>query len=123
MRYGLIIIIIIALGASKLMAQDIKDTTATIKVHGACIMCKERIENALKIKGIKKAVWDIPTQMLTVTYDAGKIILSDVHDKMAAVGHDTELKKARDGVYKELPDCCHYRDLTAVTKFHSARQQ
>ena len=68
MRYGLIIsIIILALGASKLMAQDANDTTATIKVHGACIMCKERIENALKIRGIKKAAWDIPTQMLTVT--------------------------------------------------------
>ncbi len=97
--------------ATILLAQPLKDTTANIKVNGACIMCKERIENAMKIKGIKKAVWDIPTHMLTVAYDESRVSLKEIHDKMAAIGHDTELKKAEDAVYFDLPECCHYRDI------------
>lgn len=88
-----------------------KDTIATLKVFGACAQCKQRIEKALKIKGINKAKWDIPTQMLTVTYDPSVLSLDDVQTKVTDVGHDTELKKAKDEVYKALPDCCHYREL------------
>ncbi len=105
-------IFFLALSVMTLHAQDLKDTTATIKVNGACIMCKQRIENALKVKGIKKAVWDIPTHMLTVSYDGTKISLSDIHDKMAAIGHDTEIKKADDEVYNNLPECCYYRTIS-----------
>lgn len=87
------------------------DTTATFKVFGACAQCKQRIEKALKIKGVEKAQWNIPTQLLTVTYDAALFTLDDIHAKVADVGHDTELKKAKDDVYKALPECCHYREL------------
>lgn len=86
------------------------DTTATFKVEGACGMCKMRIEKALKIKGISKAKWDVGTHMLTVTYNPSTIKLDAIHAKMAEIGHDTELKKAKDDVYKALPECCHYRD-------------
>jgi outer membrane receptor for ferrienterochelin and colicins len=86
------------------------DSTATIKVDGVCGMCKMRIEKSLKIKGISKAKWDVNTHLLTVTYNPAVIQLDDIHSKMADIGHDTELKKAKDEVYKALPDCCHYRD-------------
>jgi outer membrane receptor protein involved in Fe transport/copper chaperone CopZ len=86
------------------------DTTATFKVYGACGMCKMRIEKALKIKGISKAKWDVGKQMLTVTYNSSTIQLDAIHSKVAEVGHDTELKKAKDDVYKALPECCLYRD-------------
>jgi len=86
------------------------DTTATFKVFGACGMCKMRIEKALKIKGVTKAKWDVGSKMLTVRYDPTAISLEAIHSKMAEVGHDTELKKAKDEVYKALPDCCLYRD-------------
>jgi outer membrane receptor for ferrienterochelin and colicins len=111
MRYAFIVIFFLVQSATKLEAQNLKDTTATIRVNGVCIMCKERIENALKIKGIKKAVWEIPTHMLTVAYDGSKISLIDIQNKMADIGHDTELKKAEDAAYNELPECCHYRDI------------
>ncbi len=68
-----ILIFFFTQSATILLAQPLKDTTVNIKVNGACIMCKERIENAMKIKGIKKAVWDIPTHMLTVVYDESRI--------------------------------------------------
>lgn len=87
-------------------------TTASFNVSGACGQCKQRIEKALQQKGIEKATWDIPTQVLTVTYDPALIPLDDIHAKVAAVGHDTEKKKAKDEVYQALPDCCHYRELS-----------
>jgi outer membrane receptor for ferrienterochelin and colicins len=86
------------------------ETSASLKVAAACGMCKMRIEKALKIPGISKAKYDVKTQTLSVNFDAAVIKLEDIHNKMAEVGHDTELKKADDKVYKALPECCHYRD-------------
>jgi len=86
------------------------ESSASIKVAAACGMCKMRIEKALKIPGIIKAKYDVKTQTLSVSFDASVIKIEDIHNKMAEVGHDTELKKADDKVYKALPECCHYRD-------------
>ena len=85
--------------------------TKSIKVFGACEQCKSRIENALKLKGIKKAIWDVDSQMLDLVYDSAIITLNKIENKIIAVGHDLENKKAKDIVYKELPACCHYREL------------
>ncbi len=87
------------------------ETSAKIKVAAACGMCKMRIEKAMKIPGITKAKYDLKTQTLSVSFDASVFKVEDIHNKMAEVGHDTELKKADDKVYKALPECCHYRDL------------
>jgi outer membrane receptor for ferrienterochelin and colicins len=87
------------------------DTTISLKVHGACVMCKQRIESAMKLKGVRMAKWDMSSHMLSVTFDPALLKEEDVHNKMAAIGHDTELRKAKDGVYNELPECCHYRGM------------
>ena len=87
------------------------NTTTSFKVFGACDQCKNRIENALKIKGIKKAVWDVDAQLLDLVYDSTLLSLNKIENKIIAVGHDLEYKKAKDIIYKELPACCHYRDL------------
>jgi len=83
----------------------------SIKVFGACEQCKSRIENALKLKGIKKAIWDVDAQMLDLVYDSAIITLNKIENKIIAAGHDLENKKAKDIIYKELPACCHYREL------------
>lgn len=81
---------------------------ATFKVYGNCSMCKNRIETALKAKGISKANWDVKSKMLTVTYDPHVVTLDEIHKKIAAVGHDTEEVKADDKTYKNLMGCCQY---------------
>lgn len=86
------------------------DATLTFKANGVCSMCKERIEEALYVSGIKSATWDKKTQMLTVSYKSKKINEMQIHQLVAGVGHDTEKVKAKDEVYKALPDCCLYRD-------------
>jgi outer membrane cobalamin receptor len=115
-----IVMLFLFIGAFNAHAKDDADlqgdTTITLKVHGVCVMCKQRIESALKVKGIRNSKWDMSTHMLTVTYDQAAWKETDIHSKMAAIGHDTELKKAKDATYKELPECCHYREMQQEIK-------
>lgn len=87
-----------------------KIITASLKVSGNCSMCKRRIESALDKAGIKQAVWDTKSKQLTVTYNPAKITEQQIHEAVAAAGHDTEKVKAKDDLYAELPFCCLYRD-------------
>lgn len=82
--------------------------TTSFKVYGNCSMCEKRIENALFVTGVRLADWDVKTHILTVTYKPSKITLQEIHEKVAAVGHDTDLVKAKDEVYEKLHACCHY---------------
>ena len=83
--------------------------TATFKVGGKCGMCKNRIEKAVgKLEGVQSVNWDVQTKDLTVKYDASKVKETDIHEKIASVGHDTEKVKANDASYSKLPGCCKY---------------
>ncbi|TAH18016.1 MAG: cation transporter [Cytophagales bacterium] len=92
------------------------EISATIKVSGVCGMCKKRIEEAVYVTGIKSATWDSKTQLLTVSYKPKKISEIKIHELVAGVGHDTEKVKAKDETYKNLPDCCLYRDGASMHK-------
>jgi len=83
--------------------------TETIKVSGNCESCKERIEKAAKIEGVKKADWNQKTKLLTLVYDPSKVKSIDVQKKIADVGHDTPLFRAEAKNYNALPSCCKYR--------------
>ena len=82
-----------------------------VKVGGLCDMCKDRIETAaLSVAGVESANWNSESQMLHLNFDAGKTSSDAIQKAVAAVGHDTEKFKAPDEVYKELPECCLYRN-------------
>jgi copper chaperone CopZ len=88
------------------------DKTETFKVSGACNMCKKRIEMAVfAVSGIKKASWNLKEQTLTVSYDAQKTSNEVIQKRIVGIGHDTEKFKASDKSYKNLPDCCRYREI------------
>lgn len=89
-----------------------KDTTVSFQVSGVCGMCKERIEKSVKLKGVSKARWSTATHLLDLTYKPSVISLSAIIDKIVATGHDTEFKKASEDIYKQLPDCCLYKDTS-----------
>ena len=102
------LIILVSLSSLSSFAQ--KTVKSTLKVYGNCIMCKKRIETALDQNGIKVAAWDTKTKNLEVVYNSGKISEQEIHELIAAVGHDTDKVKAKDEVYATLPYCCLYRD-------------
>ncbi|MFV0593141.1 MAG: heavy-metal-associated domain-containing protein [Draconibacterium sp.] len=83
--------------------------TEKVKVYGNCGMCEKRIEKAAgAVDGVSKADWDKETKMLKVTFDDKKTNIHKVEMAVAAVGHDTDMHKAKDEVYDKLPGCCKY---------------
>ncbi|MEI6122570.1 MAG: heavy-metal-associated domain-containing protein [Bacteroidota bacterium] len=81
----------------------------SLKVMGKCGMCKTRIENAAKsVKGVTDAQWNDSKNML-VYYTNSPVKKEAVSEAVIKVGHDTELGKASDAVYNQLPGCCRYR--------------
>ena len=89
--------------------QNQKNKKSNFEVTGNCEICKKRIEKAaLSLKGVKMATWDIPSNILSVTYNSNKILLDQIQSTNANVGHDTPLFRAPDDVYNELPLCCIY---------------
>ncbi len=92
-----------------------KDAKARIEVDGVCLMCKERIEKAaIKTKGVKTAVWDVNTHLLSVIYDERKTNLNTIHQSVADAGHDTKQVTASNEAYASVHGCCKYRDEAVV---------
>lgn len=90
-------------------AQDVKKKEITFEVSGVCSMCKDRIENALDIKGIKFVEWNSETKKCKVIFDPRKISEDDIHKALTKAGHDTEKMTATDEQYEGLHGCCKYR--------------
>ncbi len=88
-----------------------KNRKLTMEVDGVCEMCKERIEKAaLGVKGVKYALWDIPSHQLSLIFDERKTDPMKVKTALVAVGHDTKELKATDEAYNSVHPCCKYRD-------------
>ncbi|MEY4051535.1 MAG: hypothetical protein RIR64_520 [Bacteroidota bacterium] len=101
--------------------QDVKSASfshTSFKVFGACEQCKTRIELAIKIKGVKLGIWDVDSKILTLEYDSTQVSLDKIQNKIVLAGHDLENKKAKDVIYKALPACCHYREMTDEEMAH-----
>ncbi len=86
------------------IATDTTYTTVQFRVEGACEMCKERIEEAAKGKGVQKADWDIDSKILTLQYFPTIANLNKVKDRIVEAGHDLLNKKAKNNVYNALPE-------------------
>ncbi len=103
----IIIFIIASIFSIKVQAQS-NIQTSSFSVKGNCDECKERIENAADIKGVKNAVWNEEKQTLTITYDSKKVSVDQVEIAIAKSGHKTAHHDADTKAYNGLPDCCKY---------------
>ena len=109
-----ILFLCLTLLSTTLFAQDAKNekfTTTVFKVFGACEECKDRIELAIKGRGVRLGIWNVETKMLILEYDSTVISLEKIQNKILSVGHDLETKKANDKVYNSLDACCRYREM------------
>ena len=88
--------------------KEVKKKEINFEVNGKCDMCKERIEKALDIKGIKFAEWNTDTRMCKVVFDPRKITEDKIHQTIADLGHDTDKLKASEASYNSLHGCCKY---------------
>lgn len=102
-----LIIIFSLICSMNMMAQSTIQTT-TISVKGNCDECKERIENASDIKGVKTSNWDEELQAITVTFDSKKVTAEKIEAAIAKSGHKTTHHEADLKAYNGLPSCCKY---------------
>lgn len=86
-----------------------KIQTITFQVEGACGHCKERIEEAAYIKGVKRAEWNKETKTITVVFNSKRTSKDKIVNSIVNAGHDADGIKASDFVYEKLPPCCSYR--------------
>ena len=90
--------------------------TSTLSVKGNCEQCKNRIENAADIKGVKDFVWDEDKKVAALTYNSEKVSLKEIETAIAAKGYDTQNMKGDDKAYNKLPKCCRYRTEVCTDK-------
>ena len=90
------------------ISQSNKIKKIKFQVNGVCGMCKNRIETALDVKGIRLADWNIKTKFCRVKFNSEVISENDIHRLISEVGHDTPIYKASDEDYNNLYHCCHY---------------
>lgn len=106
----IVFILVFLISGVKMYAQESKYKTEEFNVHGVCNQCKERIENAAYIKGVKRCEWNKQTEKLTVVYNPQKVDLLKIHKSIAEAGHSTDKVEAEEATYQKLPQCCAYRD-------------
>ncbi|NBC08760.1 MAG: TonB-dependent receptor [Bacteroidetes bacterium] len=98
--------------------------TLQIWVDGICGMCKDRIEEAAyQTVGVAFAEWDIPNKTLTITRSPEPFEEQELHENIAAVGHDTRRITATDEAYASLHACCKYRDEAIVQQHEGGRMK
>ena len=86
-----------------------KPVEISFTVNGICDMCKDRIEDALDVKGIKFSEWSEDTHNCIVIYKPTIITEKEIHQLIATAGHDTDSIKATDEAYDNIHHCCKYR--------------
>ncbi len=115
MKKIVIVLLMLATSFAAEAQKPNKNAKLSIKVDGVCYICKKRIEKAaLKTKGVKFAIWDVKTHLLSLILDERKTNKKTIQKNIAAVGHDTKDIKAKNEVYNSIDPCCKYRDEQVV---------
>lgn len=97
---------------SEMPHSDHKKSENEFFVKGNCGSCKARIEKAAQDAGADLAEWNAEKQSVTLHFDPSRTSADKILKKIAEVGHDNEMYKTTDEVYKKLPGCCLYdRDI------------
>lgn len=77
------------------------------KTSAVCDMCKARLEKSLAYeKGVQAANLDVPSKVLTVTYNPAKTTPAALRTAVLKTGYDADEAPADARAYDRLPDCC-----------------
>jgi periplasmic mercuric ion binding protein len=106
---SIILGIVFSLTAFLMNAQKKNITEQTIQVNGKCGDCKERIETAADISGVKLAVWTPVTKSLKLVFRNDKTSLEKIKLAVAKAGYESEGVAADEKAYAKLPECCKYK--------------
>jgi len=77
------------------------------KTSAVCDMCKARLEKSLAYeKGVQAAHLDVPSKVLTVTYNPAKTTPAALRTAVQKTGYDADQATAEARAYERLPECC-----------------
>ena len=83
------------------------------KTSAVCDMCKSRLEKSLAYeKGVQAAHLDVPSKVLTVTYNPAKTTPTNLRTAVQKTGYDADEATADNRAYDRLPDCCKKTNAT-----------
>jgi copper chaperone CopZ len=100
-----IALIILVMSVFTIKAQDVAEIK--IKTSATCDMCKATIEKYLAFeKGVKRSSLDVPSKVLTVTYNPKKTTPEKIRQAVSKSGYDADDVKADPKAYQKLDDCC-----------------
>ncbi|HKJ42354.1 MAG TPA: cation transporter [Sunxiuqinia sp.] len=103
------IALIASLFVAGTMATFAGNKTEQFLVNGKCGSCEKRIEKAAQtVDGVSEAHWDQKTKKMAVSFDDQQTSMKQIETAIAMTGHDTQLFRASNVRYNELPACCHY---------------
>ncbi|MBJ6145121.1 heavy-metal-associated domain-containing protein [Hymenobacter sp. BT559] len=83
------------------------------KTSAVCDMCKARLEKSLAYeKGVQAAHLDVPSKVLTVTYNPAKTTTAALRTAVQKTGYDADEATADNRAYERLPECCKKTNAT-----------
>ncbi|RDC62232.1 heavy-metal-associated domain-containing protein [Adhaeribacter pallidiroseus] len=91
------------------LAQDKGKSTEEIKIKtsSVCNMCKKTIEKSMAYeKGVKSAILDVDSQVLTVAFFPNKTNPDKIRQAVTLTGYDADQVPANERAYNKLEDCC-----------------
>ncbi|WP_223651202.1 heavy-metal-associated domain-containing protein [Hymenobacter psoromatis] len=81
--------------------------TVQFKTSAVCDMCKNRLEKSMAYeKGVQAATLDVPSKVLTVTYNPAKTTPEALRAAVQKTGYDADQTTADARAYDRLPECC-----------------
>ena len=98
-----------ALAQTAPVATAAKKGTETVqfKTSAVCNMCKARLEkNMAYEKGVQAATLDVPSKVLTVSYNPAKTTPEALRTAVQKTGYDADQTTADARAYDRLPECC-----------------
>lgn len=103
----LAVIVLVVFGTHAAFAQDNKEQQLSIKTSAVCTMCKATIEKALAYeKGVKSATLDVPSKVVTVSYNPKKTDVTKIKKAINQSGYDADELPADEKAYDRLEPCC-----------------
>lgn len=107
MKFAVLLLFSFLLTNVSALAQDNGPQQVNIKTSSVCKMCKKTLEKAMAYeKGVESAVLDVPSQMLTVTFNSGKTNPEKIKKAVTKTGYDADGIPADTRAYNRLDDCC-----------------
>ena len=103
----ILVVITLMFGVSNMVFAGGKTETVKIQTSSVCDMCKETIEGKMAFeKGVKKAVLDVSTGILTIEYNPKKTNPDVLRISVSMVGYDADDVPADSVAYENLHGCC-----------------